>query len=713
MRPRTTWLVALAVAVACSAATRTGYAGTDASSPSPSLPELLEKAIFNEETVGDLDAAIEIYRQIVEQGEADRSYVAQAQFRLGMCYVKQGKTEEAVETLRRLVADFPQQDELVETARARLAELGHALPEPGVVIRQAWAEEGELTLGTVSPDGRHVTFTDWSTGNVMLHDLTNGRNRNLTRETWPGFSEWSVISPDGKRVAYNWFNDDGLYDLRIVDLDGSSPRVLYADEEVIWLLPMAWSPDGRQVLATLTYRDRADRTVLVDAESGAVRVLEKLTGSGGSFSPDGRHIVYSRAPGENAENNDIFLYSLDGDGERPLVQHPANDRLLGWAPSGRHILFASDRTGTWGAWAVRVADGRPAGSPTLVKPGLGDTRAGAEVEPMGFTRDGSYYYGFYTDMSDVYFATLDPSEGGLSAPPTRATQRFEGTNGGPEWSPDGERIAFVSKRGGSWVIVTRALDTGEEREIPVPEFAYIGSGRHLRWSPDGRSFLVIAHRGDWRWGVFTIDADSGSVSALAWSESGGAVLQAQWSPDGKTVFFERRGEDVRITRLDLETGAESLVYPRQVGVMALSPDGRWMAFTTDVGLPADKDEIPTLWVVPASGGESRVLFRSTQSRPFGRKTALAWTPDGRHVIVGRGVPEGDSNDTGAGELWKIPVEGGEPRRLGVTPASIRHLRVHPDGKRIAFQSNTRKVEVWVMENFLPALEGEAVSEVRR
>ncbi len=42
------------------------------------LPELLEQAIFTEETVGDLDAAMELYEQIVARTDADRSYGAQA-----------------------------------------------------------------------------------------------------------------------------------------------------------------------------------------------------------------------------------------------------------------------------------------------------------------------------------------------------------------------------------------------------------------------------------------------------------------------------------------------------------------------------------------------------------------------------------------------------------------------------------------------------------
>ncbi len=50
------------------------------------LPELLEKAIFTEETVGDLDAAIELYREIIAQAEASKPVVAEARFRLAWPY---------------------------------------------------------------------------------------------------------------------------------------------------------------------------------------------------------------------------------------------------------------------------------------------------------------------------------------------------------------------------------------------------------------------------------------------------------------------------------------------------------------------------------------------------------------------------------------------------------------------------------------------------
>ena len=53
------------------------------------------------------------------------------------------------------------------------------------------------------------------------------------------------------------------------------------------------------------------------------------------------------------------------------------------------------------------------------------------------------------------------------------------------------------------------------------------------------------------------------------------------------------------------------------------------------------------------------------------------------------------------ELWRIPADGGQPQEVGLAMDRLRHLRVHPDGRRIAFTAGRQTGEMWVMENFLP------------
>ncbi len=79
--------------------------------------ELLEKGIYNEETKGDLDAAITIYQQVVGDAKAAQSLAAQAQFRLGQCYLKKNRPADATAAFEKLIRDFPDEKELVARAR--------------------------------------------------------------------------------------------------------------------------------------------------------------------------------------------------------------------------------------------------------------------------------------------------------------------------------------------------------------------------------------------------------------------------------------------------------------------------------------------------------------------------------------------------------------------------------------------------------------------
>ena len=104
-----------------------------------STAELLEKAVYTEQTVGDLDAAMEIYSQITASHEANRAHVAQAYYRLGVCRQKKGQDAEARTAFQTVIADFSDQERLVTQARRSLA---------AVQSQPAWEpapwEDGEL-----------------------------------------------------------------------------------------------------------------------------------------------------------------------------------------------------------------------------------------------------------------------------------------------------------------------------------------------------------------------------------------------------------------------------------------------------------------------------------------------------------------------------------------------------------------------------------------
>ena len=83
----------------------------------PAAGELLEKGIYTQETVGDLDGAMRIYRQILTNAAESRAVAAQAQYQLGICLLGKGDSSGAAQAFRKLIKEHPEQTELVAAPR--------------------------------------------------------------------------------------------------------------------------------------------------------------------------------------------------------------------------------------------------------------------------------------------------------------------------------------------------------------------------------------------------------------------------------------------------------------------------------------------------------------------------------------------------------------------------------------------------------------------
>ncbi|MFH1920031.1 MAG: tetratricopeptide repeat protein [Planctomycetota bacterium] len=188
-----------------------------------SVEERLHKGVYQEETVGDLEAAMKIYQEIVADAKANRPHVAQAKYRLGMCHVKKGENEKAVATFEELIKEFPGQANLLEQARGQLAALGH-VPESeaaaGIGLQETWPFHGlgDLNVLAISRDGRYCAFSDTETGGLMVRDLSTGKDQLLNAEG--AYWRWASISPGNKWVAYTeWSGSEGRDLLRVAGID--------------------------------------------------------------------------------------------------------------------------------------------------------------------------------------------------------------------------------------------------------------------------------------------------------------------------------------------------------------------------------------------------------------------------------------------------------------------------------------------------------------
>ena len=197
------------------------------------------KAAVNAEMVnGDLKAAIKQYGEIVSKHKNDRVVTAMALVHMAECYRKMGDAESS-KLYERVVREYADQKEAVAMARARLGGSSSAVYAKG--DRAVWTGPKVDLFGRVSPDGRFLTFTDWSAGAaISLHDLRTGSDRPLTKARFGpsgyiGGAQFSTISRDSKQVAYEWYNEKNQVEIRVVPVEGSgmpeSRRVFAASSD--------------------------------------------------------------------------------------------------------------------------------------------------------------------------------------------------------------------------------------------------------------------------------------------------------------------------------------------------------------------------------------------------------------------------------------------------------------------------------------------------
>jgi len=675
---------------------------------SQTAEELLPKAIQLEEVKGELEQAIGIYQSIVDEYPDNRPIAAKAYFHMGRCYEKLGK-KDAQKAYNMVIHDYADQEEMVREAKARIAALGkHVGPEvtKNLAVRQVWSGPDAGALGSPSPDGRYLTYTDWATGDLAIRELASGKMWRLTNTGTlmkpMAFALNSKISRDNKLVAYSWMNQYGTFDLRLIGIDGSADRALYSKED-IEAYPHEWSTDGKHI-ATFLYsnKDEDHQIVWISVEDGSVRVLKTMleghvTSAGVSHSSDDRYIAYDHPAKEDPANYDIYLLATDGSGEIPLVEHPANDRVLGWAPGGKEILFRRDYQGSWDACIIPVANGKPMGSAKRILSDVGG------IIPLGFTQDASFYFANMTRRFTVEVAPFDLKTGKTQE---QLSKPFLGSNIQAVWSPDGNYLAFINEQlgiGGSGFyhrpLHILHLKTGEERELAA-DFEV----RFPSWSPDGSSVLITGYdnrksgQKDYNGGVYKIDVQDGHVSELVlfpsdqisymddwWNNS-----VADWSKDGKAIFYLNRG----IIRMrDLESGTEKQLYQNKdlVRLLDLSPDGERLV----CGTMNEKEATTSLLMLPVSGGEPRELYNFQGYS--GTRIILTWTPDGKYLLFPEKLKQGSV-------MWRISPNGGEPERLWQSDKEYSSLSIHPDGQQIVFSTFEQNIEIWTMENFLSVSE---------
>jgi len=686
--------------------------------------ELFERALYLEETKGDLEKAIEVYSRIVKEFPDERATAAKAQLHIGLCYEKLG-LKEAQKAFQSVIDKYPEQTQEVALAKERLAKLAKALTEethkPSFRKIRIPANPGN---GVLSPDGKLLAFTSQgSVWVVPIHgkvqpDLA-GESVRLT-EPMGALNMGNILtwSGDGKWIAFNaperiggGERKDAIY---VVSSSGGKPKKipinLYRGNHA-YNFRISLSAEGK----TLAFCSRDITTSKIDPEKDEPLLLYTIPVDGGearrltdawarepAFSPDGKRIAFTRRYllENGTVQEDLWIINYDGAKPIKVTEFPGRARGPVWSPDGKMIAFHYEPGGSNFSdeiWIVPApVDRKLAEVPIKIKlpsESLSMIAGWTTDNKIGLLLTNPLHQAVYTVPAGGGKATQVSPE---TATLFTGSEDFEGYPCHPRWSPDGEKIYFrwgkgnivaVPSQGGNLSPVHSSKDTKLVEVLP-------GGGNDV--SPDGKKIVFVAYKEGARpprVSIWTIPVEGGEPKQIIKSPTQGRF--PCWSPDGKWIAFlhetEKSKEEVLLNIYIVPAeGGEVRQLTSEVdrvdyAAIKWAPDGNHIAYFS-----LDK----TINIKPVQGGEPRVVVNVENVHGH---CELSWSPDGKELAY-----------TSKGRIMVVSLGGGEPReiRTGILNEEVQnfHIDWSPDGKKFAFTAGLGgDEELWLMEGFLPLI----------
>jgi serine/threonine-protein kinase len=385
--------------------------------------------------------------------------------------------------------------------------------------------------------------------------------------------------------------------------------------------------------------------------------------------PGGRGVVFTRnsspfATSRGFDHAEVAVTPLPSGPPRTIVRNAYYGQYL---PSGHLIYVQGGRL-----FAVRFdiesleVKGQPA--PILEAVGASRGSGGAQV---AFSSEGTLVY----LPESVYDRSIDWL--------TRAGERFPLHEGPLDWtsprlSPDGNKLAldvFDGNQSDIWIF---DLERGTQTQLTFDA----GNDLEAVWSPDGRRIVFSSDRGQMLPNLYWMNAD-GTNEARRLTQSLQAERAGSWHPGGQWISFDSAGdaktrEDLRLLPVR-EDGAgglnagepvDFLKSPAREARPMFSPDGRWIAYTSD----ESGDFEILVRPFPGPGGQWRV---SRKGGMFPR-----WARHEPHLLFpGRDLVMFAKYEVQGASFWSSEPEPWSPAAY-LGSGGAYPYDVHPDGRRL-------------------------------
>ena len=489
--------------------------------------------------------------------------------------------------------------------RATTAPVTTTAPASQRATMQRITSQGHVGhLGT-SGDGRFVAYstTDEKGQSVLLAQTATNSNVTVIPSSPTAYYAGLAFSSDSNYLLTTSYAGSIIGTLNRVPLLGGSPTKLVEDADTT----ASASPDGASIVFTRDVLEKGEsRVILANPDGSNERIIGAFPlprrANSPVWSPDGKRIAVAHG---------MNLYTID-----PIKPGKTSIATNGWRGTIRDVAWSGNDT-----LLISASDDRTAGHLQLFSVTLADGNV------RNVTNDADDY--FEPRVAGASIATIQAKrQAALTTldahTPAVELSRGLGSSdglGGASWTPD-HRIVYTSSAAGPVDIWITNADGSQPLQLTHDDA--------LEYDPavtrDGTT-IVYSTRARTQWALWRMNIDGSKPKQLATSPT---IYSFAITPDSKRVVYascdDRTGCALMSTALDGSATTKIAQTGVFLNFLNITPDGTRVVFS------ALEDKTVKLFSVPITGGKPALLFAA-------RATDASISPDGKRVACSFDVGE--------------------------------------------------------------------------